>query len=78
MASLWSLPEHRLYNPGSSTRHIDWKLYARTDQDVLSKRYEEETNLRCQMVVDISSSMYFPKDAINKNGILGIRSCLFN
>ena len=38
--------EHRLYNKGESTRHIDWKLYARTDK-LFVKRYEEETNLRC-------------------------------
>ena len=37
--------EHRIYNPGESTRHIDWKLYARSDR-MFVKRYEEETNLR--------------------------------
>ncbi len=52
--------EHRLYNPGESTRFIDWKVYARTDR-VYVKRFEEETNLRCQLVVDASSSMYFPE-----------------
>lgn len=52
--------EHRLYNTGESTRHIDWKLYAKTDK-LFIKRYEEETNLRCRMVLDISSSMYFPE-----------------
>ncbi|MGC6531504.1 MAG: DUF58 domain-containing protein [Flavobacteriales bacterium] len=51
--------EHRLYNKGESTRHIDWKLYARTEK-LFVKRYEEETNLRCQLVIDHSSSMYFP------------------
>lgn len=51
--------EHRAYNPGESTRHVDWKLYARTDK-LFVKRYEEETNLRCQLVVDASSSMYYP------------------
>jgi uncharacterized protein (DUF58 family) len=51
--------EHRLYNKGESTKHIDWKLYARTDK-LFIKRYEEETNLRCQLVIDTSSSMYFP------------------
>lgn len=51
--------EHRLYNSGESTRHIDWKLYARTEK-LFVKRYEEETNLRCQVVIDNSSSMYFP------------------
>ncbi len=51
--------EHRLYNPGEPTRHIDWKLYGRTDR-MYVKRYEEETNLRCQVVIDNSSSMFFP------------------
>ncbi len=53
--------EHRLYNPGESTKNIDWKVFARTDK-MFVKRYEEETNLRCQIVIDASSSMYFPKD----------------
>lgn len=52
--------EHRLYNSGESTRHIDWKLFARTDK-LFTKRYEEETNLRCQLVIDHSSSMYYPE-----------------
>ena len=51
--------EHRLYNTGESTKHIDWKLYGRTDK-LFVKRYEEETNLRCQLVIDSSSSMYYP------------------
>ncbi len=51
--------EHRLYNSGESTQHIDWKLYARTEK-MFVKRFEEETNLRCQLVLDRSSSMYFP------------------
>jgi uncharacterized protein (DUF58 family) len=51
--------EHRLYNSGESTRHIDWKLFARTDKYFV-KRFEEETNLRCRIIIDQSSSMYFP------------------
>lgn len=51
--------EHRLYNNGESTRHIDWKLYGKTDK-MFVKRFEEETNLRCRIIIDISSSMYFP------------------
>lgn len=54
--------EHRLYNRGESTRHIDWKLYARTEK-LFTKKYEEETNLRCQIVIDCSSSMLFPMNA---------------
>ncbi len=51
--------EHRLYNQGESTKHVDWKLFARTDK-LFIKQYEEETNLRCQLVIDTSSSMLFP------------------
>ena len=51
--------EHRQYNTGEPTKHIDWKLYAKTDK-LFTKRFEEETNLRCQLVIDNSSSMYFP------------------
>lgn len=61
--------EHRIYNAGESTKHIDWKLYAKTDK-LFIKRYEEETNLRCQIVLDASNSMLFPLDrkgdALNK------------
>ncbi len=63
--------EHRLYNTGESTRHMDWKLFGRTDK-LFVKRYEEETNLRCQIIIDNSTSMHFPgkellqKDAMNK------------
>jgi len=53
--------EHRIHNPGESTRHIDWKLYARSDR-MFVKRYEEETNLRCQIVIDCSSSMRYPSE----------------
>ncbi|TQD40466.1 DUF58 domain-containing protein [Haloflavibacter putidus] len=65
--------EHKIYNPGESTKHIDWKLYAKTDK-LYTKRYEEETNLRCHLIVDNSSSMHYPKlkqqniDKLNKIG----------
>ncbi len=56
--------EHRLYNNGESTRFIDWKLYGKTDK-LFVKRFEEETNLRCRIIIDKSSSMYFPvRDSI--------------
>ena len=57
--------EHRLYNPGESSRDIDWKVFARTDR-LYTKKFEEETNLRCQIILDISSSMYFPQNKFNK------------
>jgi len=59
--------EHRLYNAGESTRFIDWKLYGRTDK-LFVKRFEEETNLRCRIIIDRSSSMYFPvREKVNIN-----------
>ena len=65
--------EHKIYNTGESTRHIDWKLFAKTDK-LYTKRYEEETNLRCHLIVDNSSSMHYPQlkefsaDSLNKIG----------
>jgi uncharacterized protein (DUF58 family) len=52
--------EHKTYNAGESTKHIDWKLFAKTDR-LYTKRFEEETNLRCHLIVDNSSSMHYPK-----------------
>jgi uncharacterized protein (DUF58 family) len=59
--------EHRLYNPGESIRNIDWKIYARTDR-LYSKKFEEETNLRCQIVIDASSSMQYPFLSADQEG----------
>ncbi len=52
--------EHKIYNTGESTKNIDWKLFARTDR-LYTKRFEEETNLRCHLILDNSSSMHYPK-----------------
>ncbi|MCL9804929.1 DUF58 domain-containing protein [Flavobacterium amniphilum] len=52
--------EHKIYNSGESTKHIDWKLFAKTDR-LYTKRFEEETNLRCHLIIDNSSSMHYPK-----------------
>ena len=57
--------EHRLYNSGESTRHIDWNLFARTER-MYTKKYEEETNLRTLFVLDASSSMYFSEGNTSK------------
>lgn len=57
--------EHKIYNAGESTKHIDWKLYAKTDR-LYTKRFEEETNLRCHLVIDNSSSMHYPKLSDNQ------------
>lgn len=51
--------DYRQYNTGESTRNIDWRLYGRTDK-LFVKQFEEETNLRCQLMIDQSSSMLFP------------------
>ncbi|MBU2949940.1 DUF58 domain-containing protein [Tamlana agarivorans] len=52
--------EHKIYNQGESTRHIDWKLFAKTEK-LYTKRYDDETNLRCHLIIDNSSSMHYPK-----------------
>ncbi|WP_442892821.1 DUF58 domain-containing protein [Emticicia sp. 17c] len=57
--------EHRLYNTGESTRYIDWKVFGKTDR-LYVKRYEEETNLRCHLLIDTSSSMYYPEKSAGK------------
>lgn len=63
--------EHKIYNQGESTKHIDWKLYAKTDK-LFTKQYDEETNLRCHLIIDNSSSMHYPSikefsiDKLNK------------
>lgn len=61
--------EHRIYNTGEPTRHIDWKLFGRTDK-LFTKRYEEETNLRCQLIIDNSTSMHYPKPDKKHPGLL--------
>ncbi len=53
--------ERRGYVPGDDLRHLDWKAWARTDR-LSVKRYEEETNLECTLVVDASASMAYPAD----------------
>ncbi len=54
--------EHRLYNAGDSVKNMDWKVYARTGR-LYTKRYDEETNLHCQLVIDASSSMFYPQES---------------
>jgi uncharacterized protein (DUF58 family) len=48
--------EYRQYSPGDDPRYLDWRLYARTDRYYI-KRFEDETNLRCYLLVDLSRSM---------------------
>ena len=67
--------EHRQYNKGESIRHVDWKLFGRTEK-LFVKRFEEETNLRSRIIIDTSSSMLFPyKDkAVNSKLLFSIYS----
>ncbi|MDY0781623.1 DUF58 domain-containing protein [Tenacibaculum sp. IB213877] len=74
--------EHKLYNKGESTRHIDWKLFAKTEK-LYTKKYEEETNLRCHIIIDNSASMHYPivktqsLNNLNKIGFAAVASaCL--
>ena len=57
--------EHRAYGPGDEIRHIDWKLYGKTDR-LYVKRYEEETNLRVHLILDRSRSMLYSSGSISK------------
>ncbi|UYW01315.1 DUF58 domain-containing protein [Flavobacterium agricola] len=57
--------EHKIYNPGESTKNIDWKVYAKTDK-LYVKTYDDETNLRCHIIFDNSSSMHYPKTNANQ------------
>lgn len=53
--------EHRLYNAGDNLKHVDWKIFGKTEK-MFSKKYEEETNLRCCIAIDTSTSMLFESD----------------
>ena len=57
--------EHRAYGPGDEIRHVDWKLYGKTDRYFV-KQYEEETNLRAYILLDTSRSMEYTSSKISK------------
>jgi len=57
--------QHRDYSPGDDIRHLDWKVWSKTDKYYI-KQFEEETNLRCTLVVDVSRSMHYGRGALNK------------
>ena len=57
--------EHRSYEVGDEIRHIDWKLYGKTDR-LYVKRYQEETNLSSHLILDISKSMMYNSKNISK------------
>ncbi len=57
--------QHREYTPGDDIRHLDWKVWSKTDRFYI-KQFEEETNLRAQIVVDVSESMHYGSGPLNK------------
>lgn len=57
--------EHRAYNPGESIRNLDWKLLAKTEKNYI-KQFNEETNLKCHLWVDVSKSMQYPSPNFDK------------
>jgi uncharacterized protein (DUF58 family) len=57
--------QHRQYVPGDDLRHIDWKVWGRQDR-LYVKQYEEDTNLRCTLLVDASASMAYGRGPLNK------------
>jgi len=57
--------EYREYTPGDDIRHIDWKVYARSDRYYL-KEFEEETNLNCHILLDTSASMNYGSNGMSK------------
>jgi uncharacterized protein (DUF58 family) len=68
--------QHREYVPGDDIRHLDWKVWSKTDRFFI-KQYEEETNLRCTLVVDVSESMHYGRGPLNKyNYGCTIAACL--
>lgn len=68
--------QHREYTTGDDVRHLDWKVWSKTDRYYI-KQYEAETNLRCQLVIDVSESMHYGRGALNKyNYACTIGACL--
>ena len=57
--------QHREYTTGDDIRHLDWKVWSKTDRYYI-KQYEAETNLRCNLVVDVSESMHYGRGPLNK------------
>jgi uncharacterized protein (DUF58 family) len=58
--------EYREYSPGDDPRYLDWRLYARSDRYYV-KRFEDETNLRCYLVLDTSRSMGYRSGSYSKS-----------
>ena len=68
--------QHRDYSLGDDLRHLDWKVWSKTDKFYI-KQYEAETNLRSQLVVDVSNSMHYGNGPLNKyNYACTVGACL--
>ncbi len=68
--------QHREYVPGDDLRHLDWKVWSKTDRFYI-KQYEAETNLRSTLVIDVSESMHYGRGALNKyNYACTVGACL--
>jgi uncharacterized protein (DUF58 family) len=68
--------QHREYTPGDDIRHLDWKVWSKTDKFYI-KQFEEETNLRSHLVVDVSNSMHYGRGPLDKyNYACTIAACL--
>jgi uncharacterized protein (DUF58 family) len=68
--------QHRDYTPGDDIRHLDWKVWSKTDKYYI-KQFEEETNLRCHLVVDVSNSMHYGSGPLDKyNYSCTIAACI--
>jgi uncharacterized protein (DUF58 family) len=68
--------QHREYTVGDDIRHLDWKVWSKTDRYYI-KQFEAETNLRCTLVVDVSESMHYGRGALNKyNYACTVAACL--
>ena len=57
--------QHREYTSGDDIRHLDWKVWSKTDRFYI-KQYEAETNLRSSLVMDVSESMHYGRERMNK------------
>jgi uncharacterized protein (DUF58 family) len=68
--------QHRDYTVGDDIRHLDWKVWSKTDKFYI-KQYEAETNLRCQLVIDVSNSMHYGSGPLDKyNYACTVAACL--
>lgn len=63
--------EHKIFNTGDQTKNIDWKVFAKTEKLYL-KKFDEETNMRCHIIIDNSTSMHYPKNTKNQEQLTKI------